>query len=232
MEGELMGIFKKKQEVNLEDFCRDFYEKYILNPIIGGVDANVVLSDTAKNSLAEVDHNFTNIDPKTFAAEVVVLRFELFALAWLHEFGDRLAVVQSDFTKDYLHEKKRDDIWKGMENYNQAIARSSTLGRTTERMADRVYLDVVNRTRMDLFGKFCEEGYDPTCIARPLNRLFTEDAWKRKVTVGLLMFAFCDRLGLGSDFEPNKEAKFRFIVIINGFYDGARESLKNIKIKN
>ncbi len=227
-----MSLFRKKQEVNLEDFCRDFYEKYILNPMIGSIDAGTAASDSAKNLVAEVDQNFANVDSKTFAAEVVILRFELFALAWLHEFGDRLAVVQSDFTKDYLHEKKREDIWDDMESYNQAIARSSTLGRTTEKMADRVYLDVVNRKRMDLFGKFCEEGYDPTSIARPLNRLFTEDAWKRKVTVGLLMFALCDRLGLGSDFEPNEEAQFRFIVIINGFYDGARESLKNIKIKN
>lgn len=227
-----MRFFKKKQEVNLADFCRDFYEKYILNPMIGRIDVDKALSESALSLVIEADNNFANVELKTFATELTILRFELFALAWIHKFGDRLAVVQSAFTKDYLHKKKRDDIWDAMEFYNQAIARSSTLGRTTEKMEDRVYLDVVNKTRMDLFGKFCEEGYGPTCIARPLNRLFTENVWKRKVTVGLLMFALCDRLGFGSDFEPNEEAQLRFIVIINGFYDGARQSLENIKIKN
>jgi len=225
--------FKKKQEVSLNDFCRNFYEKYIISPMIGGVvDAGAVYNDTVKRSIVEADHNFANIDSQRFAAEVVILRFELFALAWLHKFGDRLAVAQSTFTKHYLHEKKRDDIWNDSESYNQAIARSSTAGKTSKKAFDRVFLATVYNTRFDLFNQFYKEGHDSECIARALNRLFTKEAWKKGVTAGFLMFVLCDRLGFESNFEPDKEAKFRLEVVIRGFYDGARESLENIRIKN
>jgi len=81
-----MSIFSKKQEVDLEDFCRDFYEKNILNPVIEGIDAGAKYFDTVRKSIVEADQNFVDIDPKKFTAEMVLLRFELFALAWLHQF--------------------------------------------------------------------------------------------------------------------------------------------------
>lgn len=227
-----MRFFKNKQEVNLDDFCRDFYEKNILNPMIGGVDGGAVYCNTVKRSIVEADHNFANINSQTFAAEVVILRFELFALAWLHKFGDKLAVAQSTFTKHYLHEKKRDDIWGDSDSYNQAIARSSILGKTSKKAFDRVYLGRVFKTRADLFDQFYKEGHDPECVTPALNRLFTEEAWKKGVTAGLLMFALCDRLDFGSNFEPNKEAQFRLTAVICMIYEGARQSLGNIKIKN
>ena len=99
------GFFNKRQEVNLDNFCRDFYEKNILNPIIQGIDAGTSYRDVVKRSIVEVDDNFANIDSQRFGEELVILRFELFALAWLHEFGEKLAVAQSTFTKHYLHEK-------------------------------------------------------------------------------------------------------------------------------
>jgi len=68
-------------------------------------------------------------------------------------------------------------------------------------------------------------------VARALNRLFSEDAWKRNVTAGLLMFALCDRLGFDKEFEPNKEAQFRWVAVIRGLYDGAYQTLENIKVE-
>jgi len=200
--------------------------------MIGEVDAGAVYCDTVKRSIIEADHNFTNISSQTFAAEIVILRFELFALAWLHKFGNKLAVAQSTFTKHYLHEKKRDDIWDDSESYNQAIARSSTAGKTSKKAFGRVYLASVFKTRFDLFNQFYKEGHDPKCVAQALNRLFTEEAWKKGVTEDFLMFVLCDRLGFGSNFEPNKEAQLCLTAIIRGLYDGARQSLGNIKIKN
>lgn len=225
-------FFSKKQEVNLDDFCRNFYDKNILNPVIESIDAGATLVDITKRTIAEADGNFANIDFKKFATEVVLLRFELFALAWLHQFGEKLAIAQSTFTKHYLQEKKRDDIWDNSEAYNQAIARSSTLGKTPKKPFDRVYLARVDTTRLDLFKQFHKEGYDPKCVARALNRLFTEEAWEKGITGGLLMFALCDRLGFESNFEPTKEAQFRLTAIIRCFYDGSRQSLEKIKIKN
>lgn len=226
-----MGIFSKKREVDLEAFCRNFYDKYILNPVIEGIDAGAYLTDTTKRSIAETDSNFANVDSQEFATEVILLRFELFALAWLHEFGDKLAIAQSDFTKRYLHEKRRDDIWDNSESYNQAIARSVTLGKTTKNPSDRAYLYNVDKGRLELFSLYVK-GYDKVCLARVANRLFSDKAWKKGITAGLLMFALCDRLGFDSNFEPSKEAQFRLTSSIRMFYDGARQSLDKIKIEN
>jgi len=105
-----MGIFSKKQSVNLEDFCRDFYDKNILNPVIAGIDAGKAYFDTVIKNIVEVDPNFSKITSQKLAEAMIPLRFELFALAWLHKFGEKLAITESVFTKNYLHEKKKDDI--------------------------------------------------------------------------------------------------------------------------
>lgn len=227
-----MVFFNKKQEVDLETVCRIFYENVILNCVVDGINVNVTILDTLKNSLVATDQNFACIDSKKFDDEIIILQFELFALAWLHQFGDKSAVAQSIFTKNYLKEKKRDNIWDDTEPYNQAIARSSTLGRTSKKPFDRVYLARVMKTRADLFDQYYKEGNDPKCVARVLNRLFTDDVWNKGVTAGLLMFALCDRLGFDPNFHPSKEAQSRWFIEINDFYDKDKKSLSDIKIKN
>jgi len=227
-----MGLFNKKQESSLEAFCRAFYERNIMNPVIEGIDSGAVFVEVGKKYLVEVDPKLSSIDDKKLAAEVIPLRFELFALAWIHQFGDRLAVAQSVFTKNYLHEKGRDAIWDNMEFYNQAITRSSTLGRKTTNGFDRAYLMKVNQTRMDQFDFYIGEGYDPTAVARALNRLFTKDAWKKDITAELLMFVVYDHLGFGpnNDVWANEEAQFRLKGVIHGLYNGAAEAMEDIKI--
>ena len=226
-----MSSFSKGQEVGLEDFCRHFYEKKILNPIIGGVDVGETYFGAVRKTVVEADQKFTDISSQKLATEIIPLRFELFALAWLHQFGDKSAVAQSVFTKHYLEEKKRDDIWDASESYNQAVARSSTLGKTAETPSGRAHLGFITKMRADLFSHFYEQGHDPKCVARVLNRLFSDKAWKKGITAGLLIFALCDRLGFEPNFEPNKEAQFRLTAIIHGLYDGTRQSLERIKIK-
>lgn len=225
-----MGFFSKKQKVNLEEFCSEFYEKNILNPVIEGINAGSVFVDTIKRNIVEADNNFSKISTQKFTDEVTLLRFELFSLAWLHQFGVKSAVSQSVFTKDYLHKKKIDYIWVNSELYNQAIARSGTLGKTPKKALDRVFLGNRNKTIADLFDHYHVEGYDSKCVARALNRMFTEKAWDKGVTAGLLMFAFCDRLGFESNFEPTKEAQLRLTSIIRGFYDGAKQAVSKIEI--
>lgn len=140
-----------------------------------------------------------------------------------------------------MHEKRRDDIWKGMEPYNQAISRSVTLGKTPKKAFDRAYLGRVNLMRADLADKYInaykKDGVNINnkaflvSIGRPINRLFFENAWRKGVTAGLLMFTLCDRLGFDSDFEPTKKEQFRLTAIIRGFYDGAKQTLEKVKIK-
>ena len=45
------------------------------------------------------------------------------------------------------------------------------------------------------------------------------------------MFALCDHLGFKED-EPNKEAQQRLTFVVRMIYDGAKQSIDNIKVKN
>ncbi len=252
-----MGIFSKKQKVRIEEFCNEFYEKYIINPTIDKADVGHVFSEVILKDLVEADNNFVKVDIQKMSFEIMALRLELFSLAWLHQFGNKVAyehaqvlqenkdnskfiqdvfrsvfpaVAQSVFTKNYLQEKNLTNIWEAMENYNQTVARSTTISRTLEKAFDRVYLAKVNLSRANLFDLYHKREFDDKCVARALNRLFSEETWKRKVTHGLLVFTLCDRLGFGKDFEPSKEAQFRLMAVIQGFYDGARQALGKIEI--
>lgn len=225
-----MSIFSKKKEVSLEDFCRDFYEKTILNPVIQGIDAGAIYFETVRKNAVEADQRFSHITSEQFATLMIPMWFELFALAWLHRFGEKSSIALSAFTQRFLREKKREDIWDASEVYNRAIARSSTILESYGSTPDYAYLARVDKTRMDLFGEHFKEGDDPEYVARPVNRLFCEKAWKRGITAGLLMLALCSRLGFDENFEPNKEAEFRLTSIIRMLYDGASQSLNKIKI--
>lgn len=111
------------------------------------IDAGTVYHHTVWKSLVEVDQSLTNIDSQKLATEMVPLRFELFALAWQHKFGEKSTIPQSVFTKQYLQEKGRADIWNAAGIYNNAIGRSSRHGMTIEKGMDRAYIVFVDQTR-------------------------------------------------------------------------------------
>ncbi len=230
-----MSFFFKEQkvnleDVNLEDFCRDFYDNQILNPTIGGVNVGTVLPDYV---IGEIDPAFAHVDKQKLADELMALRFELFALAWTHKFvSGRVVVAQSAFTKHYLHEKGKDDIWSGMHDYNGMIA-SVTLNWLTKlgkmnliwNYSKRKELIAENIKYAQINGINIDESVD-----RVNNRIGSENAWKQKFMLSPLVFTFCDRLGLNPN-TLNKEAGLRLAVLIHGLYEGAQQSWDKIKIK-
>ncbi|MDO8550408.1 MAG: hypothetical protein Q7S39_09695 [Ignavibacteria bacterium] len=230
-----MSIFTRKQKLFLEEFCKDFYDKNILNPEIGGVNIAISFTEVFKISIAEVDSFFNNIDIQTLVNEITLLRFELFSLAFLHQLGDKNTAAQSQFTKEYLQENERYGIWEDLEIYNKAIATSSRLNQNPETKKGQAYLLFLDRMRMDLFDLWYKEGFESKCVARAANRIMTDVAWKKKLTHTYLMVAFCTRLGykynaeLGS--ELNKEVQFRIMAMVDGIYNGAKEALKKVIIE-
>jgi len=225
-----MLFFSKKQEVSLEDFCRDFYDNLILNPTVGGVNFGTALPDYV---IEKIDPAFAHIDKQKLTDELMTLRFELFALAWMHKFVDKFAVAQSVFTKRYLHEKGRDDIWNGMEYYNNAIDRA-TLNWLMK--LGKINLSFWYHVREDLTAKNIEEAKKmginiDESIDRVNHRLCSENAWKQKIILAILEPVFCKRLSLNPN-VLNKEAIFRLAVFIHGLYDGVLQSLNRIKIKH
>lgn len=227
-----MGIFSRKKEVNIEDFCRDFYDNIILNPVIEGVDVSTVFYTTSLHSIEEVDPD-CDIDPKYFTSEIRLLQFELFALAWTHKFLSGMTVInQNTFTKHYLHEKSRDDIWNEMKDYNNIID-GGTLNWLTK--LGKINLGFNYRMREDLSAENTKDAQKngmklDEVVERVNNRVLSENAWKQGFIIEPLMLTLRDRLGLGSN-EPNEAAQRQLTYIIRMIYDGAKQSLDKIKIK-
>jgi len=180
-----MSFLSKKQEIDLQHFCHDFYDKHILYQADKGVDLIKIHTDSVKKALTEADNVFADIDSEKLKNELTILLFELFALAWVHKFGDKLAVVQSVFTKKYLHEKGRDDIWDGMEKYNGAVSHSVTVG-----LGD-INRNFIIRARMNVADIYIANAEKngvtiDESIGRAVNRLLSEKAWKNDRTVYFL----------------------------------------------
>lgn len=227
-----MGLFSTKERVNLEKFCGDWYEKYILHPVLtspkGDLELAPEMYEVFRKNIVEADANFEKVDLERFSTEIVFLRFELFALAWMHKFGGNFAVAQSIFTKRYLQEKKRNDIWEGMRFYNKYL-NSGVLHWLTS--LGKVNMPFWYNMIKSLSAKNIEEGkkigISDENIEMVNNRLCSENAWKQRWIFQGLVSAVEDKFG----FILNDEAEFRLAVVIRGLYDGARQSFDNIKIE-
>lgn len=222
-----MSQSQQHPRVTVDKFCREFYDKNILHPIVSDTNFGALFSDMVREAVIQADPYFTAVDPESFESEMKVLRFEVFGLAWLHELGreksgDQFVIGQSDFTRRYLEEKGRLDIWENMEPYNQAIARSSTLGHQ-----EGVSLAQMNRERFLKCSCWYMQRIEPKCAIRAANRLFTEEAWERRITAGLLMAALCDQLRC----EVNKEARFRLMSAIIGLYEGSKSAIHEVDVE-
>ena len=182
--------------------------------------------ETAIRSVVEADSRFGSVDLTAFCNEIVLIRIELFALAWLHQLGDKHIAAQSAFTKRYLELHTQSFMWDALEPYNQAIARSSTLAQSSDKAVGRAYLTLRNKIVADFFDQWCSKGVDPKVVARAANRLSTEVAWSRGITSGLLLHTLCSQLGC----ELNEEAQVRLVAVIRGLYDGARKTMKGIVV--
>jgi hypothetical protein len=227
-----MSLFSSKKEVNLEGFCRDYYEITIFDLSIHGIDIGESYFDNVKKSFLETEQIISNLTSKNLASEITPLWFELFALAWMHKFPGKFDINQSVFTKSFLHEKQRDDIWADMAVYNNAID-----GATLDWLFN---LGTINsnfwlRTRQELSAANIQEAKKmkfniDECVSRVNNRLCSENAWHEEYIPKVLIRVLCEKLSLNPD-EPNQESISHLSEIISKFYDGALKSMSEIKIK-
>lgn len=224
-----MGLFSRKEKVCLEEFCFDFYDKTILSPEFEGIDVGEVYFQQRLTSVAAADARFAAVDSKRFRAEMMLIHFEVFGLAWVHQLGPKYLPDQAYCTKLYLEARNKADIWDAMEPYSRAIGQSAGLyakrGQSVRLQRARVV--GINILRYESCKHWQEQGFRlDAVLARAANRLGTAGAWKQGLTSRLLMITLCERLGC----EVNEEAGFRLEVVIQGLYDGAREALKAVRI--
>ncbi len=224
-----MSFFTKKQEVDLEDFCSDFYENRIYKRDSESSRITKTFISVILQSSIEADDSFSTVDLAKLEKEITILQFELFALAWIVELGDSRAINQSIFTKKFLEEKGDISIWNDMKHYNKAISH-----------ATKVDNPLVLKMRADLADKFIKYAESQNIeigesIGRPANRMYGEKAWKKMTTSYFLMLALCHRLGLGSGPDylgPNKKAQLNLESLISEIYKEAKQVLSEIKIRN
>ena len=218
-------IFSRKPRASAKEFCRNFYDTNIFNASIQGIDFNESYAIVLRNSIIEADSSFSIIDLDELKYELTLLRIEIFSLAFLHHFGDKHSIAQNEFTLHYLSEKNK-HYWNDLTSYNQAIAQSSELNLNNGTKSGRTYLAVLDSNRMKMFDELIKQGFDVESIARTANRIFTDVAWKNRLTANYLMLVLCDRLKC----SLNAEAKFRLVAAIIGFYNGAKDSFKKVII--
>lgn len=221
-----MGLFSRKPKVQLDAFCRNFFDRNLFNPEIVGGEAGRNYAETVKRSVSEADATFSQVEYSQLLAELTLIRFEVFGLAWLHQFGDKHAATQSAYTKAYLEERDQANMWDSLMPYNQAIARSSTMGQTSDTSQGRAYLTFINTMRADLFDAWHKKGIEADAVARAANRIATDISWKKGITPAFVMLTLCERLGC----QLNEEGQFRLIAVIRDLYDRARETMKQVKI--
>jgi hypothetical protein len=224
-----MGLLSRKPKIGIEEFCRQFYDSQIFHPIIAGLDASEVFLETIFNSVVEADRSFSVVDPAIFRHEMISLWMELFGLAWIHQLSnDKYTCPQAVFTKNYLEQKEKLDIWKTMGEYNEMVAKSSVEIVTGER-SQRAWIVYTNTVRHNKCGKLIDIGMDAECAARVCNRLATEKPWRKGITSQMLVARLANRLDC--DENVNFEVLFRLQSVAYGFYSGAKDSIESVNLQ-
>lgn len=229
-----MGIFNKKQEVNLEDFCREFYNNTYAFPVVNGVNVGDIFYESTRNKIIEKDPMFVKIDLENFSKEILALQFELFALAWTHKFVGKFALSQGIFTKKYLYENKMSEVWTNMGYYNQYIGDAtidwlSSLGTVNSNFWHRMIMDVSAKNIEENEKLGLNEG---EVVDRVNSILFSENAWRQGFVLRWILLAFYRRIGIENLEEFNNDAVQHIFFTIRMIYDGISQTLDKIKIKN
>jgi len=238
-----MGLLSRGPQIAIEEFCQQFYDSQIFHAIIAGEDVWAGFLGITFKSVVEVDQSFALIDLAIFKREMTALRIELFGLAWGHRFKqERFTVPQSIFTRRYLEENEKFELWDIMGEYNQAIAQSTTMTKTGEQMEGRIArarVTSLNLSRVKMFAKWAEANIgDPSaptekekilaCVARVANRIGTDIRRNDCILVKRLAARLADRLSCESNLSA--EALFRLGAVIFGLYEGAMKAIKSVNL--
>jgi hypothetical protein len=159
------------------------------------------------------------------------LDFELFALAWMHRFAGKYAIAQSMFTKRYLQEKEKSNIWNSMEHYNEMVKSATLHWFTGLGKMNSAFWNNMRNYIIDKNIKIAKKiGLEQDEIfVRVTNRLCSEYTWEQRIILGGFVDVFCKRIEIG---QLKDEAGFRLSAVIQGLYNGDYHALKNIKIKD
>jgi hypothetical protein len=238
----IMGLLRGKPKVGIREFWRDFYDRNVFKADFRGVDLYLVHCQTVFNWVVEADKSFKLVDFAVFHEEMTAIHMELFALAWRDK--GQFPIAQSFFTKSYLEENKKTQIWDIMGEYNLQLSRSDTLtvtGKQVQGLTGKVQVATHNAVRANMFNKWAEVNIkdrdNPTdnevarakCVARVANRIGVDITSNDSMALKLLTATLTQRLGC--DERLHSKALFILSVAIFDLYRGAKDAINDVDIQ-
>jgi hypothetical protein len=124
---------KSKRKLTTEDICREYYESQLFRPTGNDVASPSGFFLNLSIDLELIDASFKGIDYTIFLLEMAAVNVELFGLAWLshnYELSKEISLSDSSipeeivFTKRYLQDTGRGNIWERMSFYNDVILKT------------------------------------------------------------------------------------------------------------
>lgn len=118
-----MGLLKSKPKMKIEDFCRDFYNSQIFDV---NNDYWTFTLDSLGRQISEADQSFLSVDADSFWHEWTALHLALFTQAFTIQVKLKLEYMVREvlFTKRYLEQIQRVDLWFTLLDYNDVIDHS------------------------------------------------------------------------------------------------------------
>jgi hypothetical protein len=247
-----MGIFSIKSKVDMESFCKDYYDSQMFHAIVDGEDASQKILDAAYEQLAETDPSFSKVDRVLFDNEMTAMHLELFALAFYKRFNFDKAALHSVFTQRYLQNKDRMDIWAAMGNYGKVIAQTATINAngqlmTVDTAIERKTITRVKESRLGLYEKWLKTQLnDPenltanekeiaSCVARVCNHVEADILRNNEVGNRRIAALFIYRLGAeniwGKKWRPSEDFLLGIASQPYSMYDSATQMLKTVGLR-
>lgn len=171
-----MGILRRSAGTSLSEFCKTYYCANLLPFSWDDGNKLAVQADRVSKALKQADEAIELGEPLLFLAEIMALRYEVFALAWVHTKGESRAAEQSEVTRRFLNADGWSGTWDDMEDYNLSIGEFAAKGSPV------------------IVSPYASQNIDEIALKRALNRLSTEAAWTAGVIPELMAETFFRRL--------------------------------------
>ena len=243
-----MGLFSSKSKMSVEDCCRIFCDSLILKAktVFAGTDSWPYVLTQFRDQLVEADQLFSTVDLDTFGREMTALNVAIFGQQCSRKLHHKIDMVLRPalFTKGYLEENRRQDIWDSMVKYNKVIGDSAYM-RADGQMADgnsgwgRGRIAFVNSFRFGMFEEWIQKNIgDPGSGLTPEQKekldglnVALQHVCARSDSVALRLLGVTLAQRLGCDINHNQKAQLVVVSIISCFHRGAKRYLESITLK-
>ena len=119
-----MGLFSRKSRTNADEFSREFYDKFVFGSV-RGMDLEASYAEVVRTNISKLDSSFAAVRLENLTEELRAVHLEMTGTAWTHASTWEVASEVSKFTKQYLTDLDRLDLWDAMGAYNQIVSQAS-----------------------------------------------------------------------------------------------------------